>query len=307
MKLLVVNYHYFREEIYPSGIYPINLKKLSAQVDLLGKNHTFVSQLDLIEFLEGKRPALDKKRCCMLTWDDGLREQMNSFDFLTSIGIPSTYFIPTMPIFESKILDVHKLHFIRSVIKDEEIEDFLNIQNDYKEAKFDYNLLNNQYRYDNIASQKIKYYFNFILNADRRELVLDEILSKLKSSKDKYISNLYMNKQDLLKLSKSNSLGSHGNCHIPLGITKSEEAISDVNKSVLLLEELTKQKVMSFSFPYGGAQAVGRNVEYLFKENSIKIAFTMQRGYNDFTYDANSYYIKRVDTNDVNQILNSIT
>ena len=122
-ELLIVNFHYVREEKYSSGIYPISIKDFLKQIDVLSKSHQFISQRELVKIIV-ERKSLDKKYC-LITFDDGLKEQMDVFDLLQSKKIPAIFFVPTNAIKNRLVLDVHKLHFIRTKLDDNELFELL--------------------------------------------------------------------------------------------------------------------------------------------------------------------------------------
>ncbi|MDZ4667974.1 MAG: hypothetical protein SGJ00_08825, partial [bacterium] len=123
MKLLAVNYHYFREEKYDAGIYPLSKKSLQKQIDDLAKEYTFISQSEISKLIQQQN--FTSKNYCVITIDDGLKEQMDSFDFLKQLGVPCILYVPTFPIQFKKVLDVHKLHFVRTKMNDQELYDLL--------------------------------------------------------------------------------------------------------------------------------------------------------------------------------------
>lgn len=51
MELLIVNFHYFREEMYSSGIYPVSRQRLLYQVEELSKTYAFLSQDELVRII----------------------------------------------------------------------------------------------------------------------------------------------------------------------------------------------------------------------------------------------------------------
>jgi len=55
MKLLAVNFHYIRNEVYNNGIYPRSLEQIEKQIDELSKYYSFISQDDLIEKIKNKK------------------------------------------------------------------------------------------------------------------------------------------------------------------------------------------------------------------------------------------------------------
>jgi peptidoglycan/xylan/chitin deacetylase (PgdA/CDA1 family) len=113
-----------------------------------------------------------------------------------------------------------------------------------------------------------------------------------------------MNEHDIMQISKSNMLGSHGHAHIPLAqITNPKD---DMLKSINYLEQLTNKPIVSFSYPYGSKAAINENVATILENTSIRFALTMWRGINDFNESLNPMLLKRVDTNDAPGGKNSI-
>jgi len=55
MELLVLNYHYFREVKYKSGIYPISEDEFIKQVEYLDSHYKIISQEELREIVKSKK------------------------------------------------------------------------------------------------------------------------------------------------------------------------------------------------------------------------------------------------------------
>ena len=102
MNLLAVNFHYFREEKYTGGIYPISKIELKKQLDEIAKSYQFIAQNEVIDLLKNKQQST--KNYCVITIDDGLKEQMQAFDFLNEMGVPSILYVPTYPLKHKKVL-----------------------------------------------------------------------------------------------------------------------------------------------------------------------------------------------------------
>ena len=161
MNLLAVNFHYFREEKYQGGIYPVSKIELKKQIDEIAKSYRFIAQNEVIDLLKNKQQS--NKNYCVITIDDGLKEQMQAFDFLNEMGVPSILYVPTYPLQHKKVLDVHKLHYVRTKMNDNDLYDLLNEEYQIDQIKFDDAALANQYRYDSVLSRKVKYFLNFSL------------------------------------------------------------------------------------------------------------------------------------------------
>lgn len=294
MKILAVNFHYFREEIYHAGIYPVSRAALSKQVDALAKEYTFISQEQLIGLLKNEIP--DEKNYCVITIDDGLKEQMQAFDYLQSLGIPSILYVPSYPIQAKKVLDVHKLHYIRTHMKDQDLYDLLNQQFNIDAIQFDEASLANQYRYDEPLSRKVKYFMNFLLTHEEKQEAIDLLFAQLVTNETSFAENLYMNEADIRTLAQAGALGSHGHRHLPLATLSAAEAKADIDLSLEYLESIGEKPIRSFSYPYGGKDAVNESLIKHFEVTQVEFAFTMWRGLNSDLHQP--YLLHRIDTND---------
>ena len=73
MRLLAVNHHYYRESAPESGIYPITPAAFDDEIALLAKSWQIASQDATIEALSLPQSSV---ALCLITFDDGLKEQM---------------------------------------------------------------------------------------------------------------------------------------------------------------------------------------------------------------------------------------
>jgi len=296
LKLLIVNFHYIREETYPAGIYPLSLKNLNKQAEVLSRRYRFISQDNMVEYIRNR--SYPDKAMCLLTFDDGLKEQMAAFDLLQSKGIPAIYFVPTNAIQYGQVLDVHKLHYIRSKIDDEVLFDLLNQRYKISTIDFDDQFLTDQYRYDTEKARKIKYFLNFILDENKKDEAINSVFGSLATDEQSFADDLYMDENEIRILSESGALGSHGSAHIALAKVSFEKAENDIRQSVTYLENVTHSPVRSFSYPFGGVDACSESLRSAFGGTDITFALTMYRGVNNNDNIANPYFLNRVDTND---------
>lgn len=295
MKLLSVNFHYIRDDIYENGIYPRSLKQLSSQIDVLSKYYTFISQEELSYKIKNK--IFDTKNYCLLTFDDGLKEQMDAFDLLSAKGVPAIFYVTTHSIRNAGVVDVHKLHYIRSCISDSEIYAFIEKNIDLSDISFPKNI-NELYRYDTMETKKLKYLLNFILVPKVKTKLIDKILISLIDTK-KLSQKLYMNIDDIKRLDSKGSLGTHSDLHLPLATLSQSEIIEDIENSMSFLRETCGAKgIKSISYPFGGPKAVSQDVANISYDFGFDFGLTMFRGINEIQDLENPLLLKRVDTND---------
>jgi peptidoglycan/xylan/chitin deacetylase (PgdA/CDA1 family) len=289
MQLLIINHHYIRDKKYKNGIYPKSLKDLEKNIEILHKRgYKFVSQNELINIKKGEY--------VLFTFDDGLKEQMEAFEFLLKKGIPAVFYVSTYPIMEKKVLNVHKLHYIRSKIDDKELLDF--ISKFVKDVKFPENL-NELYRYDNFEAKKVKYIFNFMLKDEIKTEIINKLFIKL-TDETKFSEKLYMNEEDIIKLYKYGCLGTHTHKHLPLATLKENEILNEISQSLEFFKKLGLNNIYSISYPYGGKKAVNRKVVNISKK-FFKFGLTMYRGINNGS--ENLLELKRIDVNDIKEYI----
>ncbi len=294
MNLLIVNFHYYSNEIYPSGIYPISPVNFANQINTLSKMYDFVGQKEISDWIKtGESP---EGNYCLITFDDGLKQQMNAFNWLVENEIPAIFYVPAKPFVEKTILDVHKLHLIRTKTND---ADLLDLTNETFDIEFTHqNALEakNQYRYDSVSSQKLKYILNFIIPEKEKKKLIDNYFVKIFGNEEAFCNLFYMDENDVKLISNKGMLGNHGYAHKPLATLSVNDAKEDVLKSTIFFEKLTQNKLISFSYPFGGKSAVNEVVTSIVKSSNYDFGLTMHRGLNDTL--EHPFLLKRIDTND---------
>ena len=296
MNLLAVNFHYFRETTYASGIYPLSRRALEKQIDAIHRRYKFVSQAELSDWI--RRQDFPTGDYCVLTLDDGLKEQMNVFDYLSGSGIPAIFYVATDPIRHQKVLPTHQLHYVRTQLDDAAIFEYLQKNTAISSYPFNEQLLENQYRYDDPLARRVKYFLNFVLTEIDKETLVRQMFRMLVIDEVAFSRALYMDEQDLRNLAKAGALGSHGSAHLPLATLTEAEAARDITASIKYLESVGGSPVISFSYPFGGTAAVSPWLAPLLNLAGIQFAFTMKRGLNTIEQFRDPLFLHRLDTND---------
>ena len=157
--LLVINYHYIRDKIPLMGIHPITPSFFKKQLELISTNgYKFVSVDDINKVLKTNKNTLPEKSC-LITFDDGLKESYDiGLSILDDMGIPAFFSVISDTIVNNKLVDVHKLQYLRTQVDTKDIEHFLSSDIEILDEKS----ILNQYPFDDIATAKIKYLLNFV-------------------------------------------------------------------------------------------------------------------------------------------------
>ncbi|MAJ22490.1 MAG: hypothetical protein CBC24_01575 [Candidatus Pelagibacter sp. TMED64] len=293
--LLVVNYHYIREDIPESGIHPITPSFFRNQLELINKNgYEFVSLEDINKTITTKENNLPKKSC-LITFDDGLKESYeNGLPILETMGIPAAFFVISDTIVYNNLIDVHKLHYLRTQVDTKEIYDIIATECE----KLNDDVIMKQYPFDDLISGKVKYLLNFV----KPKLIKDIFPKFINKSESDIVKEFYMNDKQIKDLYEKGYLGTHSKSHKPLAELSTENMYADILESILCIEELcgSDSRIESISYPYGEASAVNDKVKYNCERLDLVSGFTMFRGLNKIEDIINNpLMIKRLDTNEV--------
>jgi hypothetical protein len=295
-RLLVVNYHYFREERYASGIYPTSRAALRDQVAALRREYVIASLADVLRWrAEGRVPS---GAYCLLTIDDGLREQFEMFEFLRSEGVLPALFVPTAPLRDERVLAVHQLQLVRTRVGDAALWARLGAAYPAACAAVSDARAGAQYRYDDPQAARLKFALNFELPREARESFVRDLFAETFGDEREFARTFYMDRVQIRAVAAAGCLGSHGHAHVPLAGLARTEIDADLLRSRDLIEEWTGKRPEAVAYPYGGPDAVSDEVAAAASACGFSLGFTMMRGENAEREFSRPLLLRRVDTND---------
>ena len=109
----IVMYHYVRP-LKGSKFLKLKALELSVferQLDYLSDHYNFVTPTQVIDSIDGINSL--PKNAVLLTFDDGYKDHFNYvYPALKSRGIAGVFFPPTGAVYENRLLDVNRLHFV---------------------------------------------------------------------------------------------------------------------------------------------------------------------------------------------------
>ena len=297
--LVAVNFHYVRPSFdapYPS-IHGLTPAQFEAQLKVLAQAGTFVSASQVRERVRGGKLP---ERSILITFDDGLREQFeHALPVLQKLDIPALFFINTAPNAEGRVLTVHKIHLLRSVVSPQDF--FAMLQRAAKVKAIDLGrevstekakLL---YPYDTEEAARLKYMLNSLLNEEQRTALIEICFAEVFPGKEaKMAGYLYMDREQLRAL--DGSIGSHTHAHLALGLIGEDAARNEIESSMKHLEGWLGRRPFAVSYPYGSREICTKRVGELTAAAGADFAFTMERAANR-TF-ASPHHLTRIDCND---------
>lgn len=222
------------------------------------------------------------------TFDDGIKDHIYAAEILRKYNAVGLFFIPTSPLKNNEILDVHKTHLIVGKIKGlealNELEKYLNknkIKNYYNQKeKVKYGMAykeNNDELYKNEFKKIMNYYGNLKL----KHKILDYLLKKFEI----YIKpkDYYLNKKEIRYLSSLGMIiGSHSESHTLLSRLTFKKQFEEIKNSKIFLEKIINKNIDTFCYPYGGKISYNRNTLKILKKLKFKLAYTVE--YRDINF-----------------------
>ena len=290
-----IMYHYIR-----------NKSKLFPNYDVL-KKKDYINQIKkfsekgLINSYEELFISSDK---FLPTFDDGFKDHIFAAEILKKYNSIGIFFIPTSPLKNNTMLDVHKTHLILGKVKNlealNELENYLNKNkisnffNNNEKSKY-----NSAYKkhLDDHNKKKFKKIMNYYGNLKLKHKILDYLLKKFEINiKPK---DYHLNKKEIKYLNSLGMIiGSHSDRHTLLSRLSYKEQFKELNNSKIFLEKILNKSIDTFCYPYGGKVSYNNNTLKILKKLKYKLAFSVE--YRDISLkdiEQKPYELPRYDCN----------
>lgn len=267
-------YHYIRNKskLFPN--YDILEKK-----DYINQIKNFEKKNGLINSYEELFISSDK---FLPTFDDGFKDHIFAAEVLkkhNSIGI---FFIPTLPLKNNIILDVHKTHLILGKVRSfealNELEKYL-----YKNKITNFYKNNEKIKYksaykdqiDEDKKKEFKKIMNYYGDLKLKHKILDYLLKKFDiNTKPK---NYYLNKKEIKYLKSIGMIiGSHSESHTLLSRLSYKEQFKELNNSKIFLEKIINKSIDTFCYPFGRKISYNDNTLKILKKLKYKLAYSVE-------------------------------
>lgn len=266
--IVVLCYHRVVDDV-GRGMFPeLNSARpldFRAQLDLISDKHEFISETQLLSFMEGNGSLPD--RPVLLTFDDGyLDNYENVFPILSERGIPATFFVATQHmdtqtllwwdracvLFNATSLDAADLPVLGHRVLTS--DGTLVVAREWIEAAK-------------------------LLPDEERLASLDALAGALSVPAPTQESRVSMNWDQARKMAAGGmSFGGHTHTHPILSRMEDTPARSDIATGVARIRDELGSEVVSFAYPNGGPDDFGSREQAYLRDLGIRIAFTLSSG-----------------------------
>lgn len=309
MKALM--YHYVRNnnKLYPYSAHE-RFDHFKLTIDrFIHEGYRFINVSDCLT--EGLSGGLISSKSIMLTFDDGLSDHYYVANYLNSKGInKATFYIPTYPLTENKLLAVHKAHIIRAKYGPGSLEllhkacDQLGIDPTYHT---EYGIEKERYstaythQNDDSRTKEFKRLINYFGSLGVRDKLLDQIM--INQDINVQASEYYLSRSQIHEMSSMGfEIGSHGVSHTLLSRLTRTEQHRELLSSKLILEDIIRSKINSFCYPYGGKKSYDNNTLSELAESEYTTAISVEyrdvsiEDINEKPFELPRYDCNQVDT-----------
>jgi peptidoglycan/xylan/chitin deacetylase (PgdA/CDA1 family) len=305
--LTIVMYHYVRDlarSRYPA-IKGLSTERFCRQLDYIVRNYVPVSVDDVVGALADPSRSWPEN-AILLTFDDGFIDHYtNVFPLLDRHRIQGCFYPSALPIFESKVLDVHKIQFILAVVSDVNallaqvfsfVEEFRSSWD--LRAKEEYDLLCGKHRYDSHGVVVLKRLLQRELPYSVRTEIVRRLFSKhVTADEAAFACELYMSIEQIQCMKQYGMhIGSHACSHEWLNRLSVEQQALETDESLRFLRALQDDMGnWTICYPYGG---YNESLLGILRERQCRLGFTVEARAADLMRD-DPLLLPRIDTNDL--------
>jgi len=276
-----VMYHYVRPQTsaLPGDYYHLALADFRAQLDYFADEYGFVTREEFTALLRGDR--MQPPGGVLLTFDDGLWDHYEYvYPELAARGLWGLFFVPTGPLINGTVLDVHRTHVLlgetdsekllnslldainEEMIADKKVEAF----REYTYAEQD----------STEPTKRAKRILNFFIDYAYRNKVLTAVEDRL-SLRETDVSELYMTADQLRTMHEDGMvIGSHSVSHPVFSKLSDQNQRSEIVESFGFLESVLGEPIKTFCYPYGGEYVYTEKTRALLREHGCRFAFTTE-------------------------------
>lgn len=302
---LVVMYHYVRESLdaSPPGVRPLLAGEFEAQLDWLEDNFRIIPANDFLVNLD-RAPTRGSKPLCLLTFDDGTRDQIEvAVPILRRRSLAATFFVLTWPPEDHRMPVTHALHWALGQPEDEL---WAKVRHFAKSKPRGADLLGSPeeaakiYHYETELRGLIKYAVNFAMSPDVAQAFMEELIESQGFDLNDLAEEWFLTSDQIQQLqSYGMEVGMHGCSHRSLSQIGVQGMAEEIAHSSVYLENLLGESPTWFACPFGGAQDGGEMavVHQACREAGVKAVITTQKGF--VARGTDSYQIPRFDCIDL--------
>lgn len=228
-------------------------------LSFLKKNYTIIRTSQIENHLQDT-----DEKFAILTFDDGLKDHVNIIDILLDNNVFGSFFIPTLPITQRKMILSHKIQFILAADDEKNIVNKIlknvvnpvDVYNKYRKSKF----------IDNWWSEEMVFITNFLRYNDHNSEITNKLFNEIVTNDERqFCEQFYLSENDIKQIVNCGmEVGGHG--YTSDILTQTVQSFEILESDKFISNFYGGEKI--FSYPNG-----------IFNEETIKILKTRNYKY----------------------------
>ena len=281
-------YHYVRP---PDPEFPyfrhLEFDAFREQLDLLGQRHHWVSARELVDAVRTGGPVKDG---VVLTFDDGFSDHFRYvFPELVERDIAGIFYVPTRPLVEGILLDVHRIHLLLGRNSGQSVFEWLQgfIRDEMLSHKHVKEFFTAPYRFhtNDEWAVEVKRTLNYLMDDAVKPQVMEALVKKFLPDESDFAPNFYLNADQVREMHEAGMIiGSHTVNHPCMSKLTTVEQEREIQESFAFLEQLLgPRSIKTFCYPYGGSHTFTKETEQLLQDADCLFSFSVD--YRDITVE----------------------
>lgn len=274
-------YHYVRP---PDPGLPyfrhLDIADFRAQLDQLSAAYRWVSRDELIDSLGTNRPL---ENGVILTFDDGFSDHYTHvFPELRRRNIPGIFYIPTRPLADGRLLEVHRTHLLIGRHGGQRI--FERLQQLVTEEMLSHNhvaeFFSIPYRSQTNDEWTVaaKRTLNYLIDYAIRPRIMDALAREFLPDEPSLARDFYLTPEQFREMHENGMIiGSHTVNHPCMSKLAPVDQEREIHESFALIERtLGPLALKTFCYPYGGSHSFTPATERLLQNAGCHFSFSVE-------------------------------
>jgi peptidoglycan/xylan/chitin deacetylase (PgdA/CDA1 family) len=279
-------YHYVRDG---ARVHARTTAELARQLDFVGERYCVVG-------CDAVRRRDVPESACLLTFDDGLREHLETVaPMLEERGMRGVFCPPAKPVLERAVLDVQKTQFLLAHVDDHAVLGRRIVELAEVADEADFRARNTPpHRFDPPETVFVKRALQDGLPAEQRRRILNELFHEhVTEDETMFAEALYLTLEGCRQLvGRGHDVIGHGYEHVRLGLLGEEAQRAEVERTRDFVELVGG--LWALSYPYGSRDETTLR---LLRDSQCALGLTTDVGLAG--PDAPLLELPRIDTNDL--------
>ena len=251
-------YHYVRPGARALPHYPhLDLEDFERQLDSLTETRGLVGREAFERWVEGGPTPTG----FLLTFDDGLRDHVDYvLPVLRRRGAFGLFYVPSAPVTDGVILDVHKIHLVLGRVGGPAALDRLTERHPRVSAA-DTGAGHYAGQVSDPATKRVKHLLNWRLDPEERRELIDDLVDFAFDGRPPRAADVYVDEQGIRRLAAAGmGVGAHGHEHVVLRGLKRARQELEIRRACDVIRSLAGTLCWGYCYAYGAFDATSESL-----------------------------------------------